>query len=81
MSCGVGRRCVSDPMLPCLWDRLAAVAPNRPLAWEHPYAAGATLKRQETKKKMGIELWENKREPLESITVEMQKKFNRKVGG
>ena len=33
-------------MLLWLWRRLAAAAPIRPLAWEPPYAAGATLKRQ-----------------------------------
>ena len=31
-----------------LWRRPAATAPIRPLAWEHPYGAGAALK---TKKK------------------------------
>ena len=49
VSCGVGRRCSSDPMLLCLWLRLAAAALIRPLAWEPPYAAGA--KGQKTKKK------------------------------
>ena len=41
MSCGVARRCGSDPMLLWLWCRPAAVAPFRPLAWELPYATGA----------------------------------------
>ena len=27
------------------------MAPIRPLAWEHPYATGATVKRQKKKKK------------------------------
>ena len=27
---------VKDPVLLWLWGRPAAVAPNRPLAWEHP---------------------------------------------
>ena len=49
MSCGVGHRCGSDPVLLWLWLWLAAVAPIPPLAWEPPYAAGAALKR---KKKM-----------------------------
>ena len=44
MSCGVGRRCGSDPKL--LWCGPAAVAPIRPLAWEPPYAIGAALKRK-----------------------------------
>ena len=50
MSCGVGCRCSSDSVLLWLWSRLKATAPIRPLAWEPPYAAGAALKRQKTKK-------------------------------
>ena len=46
MSCGVVRRCVSDPAL--LWCRPAAVALIRPLAWESPYALGVALKKQNT---------------------------------
>ena len=38
-------------MLLWLWHRLAAIALTRPLAWEHPYVAGAALKGQKTKKK------------------------------
>ena len=34
---------IKDPVL--LWHRLAAVALNQLLAWEHPCAAGAALKR------------------------------------
>ena len=34
-----------------LWRRLAAVAPIHPLAWEPPYALGATLKKKERKGK------------------------------
>ena len=41
MSCVVGHRRGSDPMLLWLWHRLAAVVPIGPLAWETPYAAGA----------------------------------------
>ena len=44
MSCGVGRRHGLDPVLLWLWCRLVAVALIRPLAWELPYAAGASLK-------------------------------------
>ena len=44
MSCGVVRRCSSDPALLWLWCRLAAVAPIGPPAWESPYAMGAALK-------------------------------------
>ena len=51
MSCGVGRRHGSDLAMLGLWLRLAAVALTGPLAWEPPYAVGAALKRQKTKKK------------------------------
>ena len=51
MSCGVGCRCSSDPVLLWLWCRLAAVAPIQPLAWESPYAEDVALKRQRTKKR------------------------------
>ena len=44
MSFGVVQRRSSDPVLPWLWYRPAAVAPMGPLAWEPPYAAGAALK-------------------------------------
>ena len=54
MSCGVGRRCGSDPVLLWLWCRLVTIAPIRLLAWEPPYAAGAApekIKRPKKKKK------------------------------
>ena len=38
-------------MLLWLWHRPAAEAPIWPLAWEHPYAVGATLKKTKTKPK------------------------------
>ena len=57
MSCGVGRIRGSDPALLWLWCRLAAVALIGPLAWEPPYAAGAALKRQKTKKKKNCLCW------------------------
>ena len=34
-----------------LWRRLAVAAPIRPLAWERPYAAGVTPKKEKKKKK------------------------------
>ena len=43
MSCGVGCRCNSDPVLLWLWCRPAAVALIGPLAREPPYAKGAAL--------------------------------------
>ena len=36
---------VKNTALLWLWCRLAAVAPIRPLAWEHPYAEAVALKR------------------------------------
>ena len=50
MSCGVGRRCGSDPELLWLWLRPVATAPIGPLLWEPPCAAGAALERQKDKK-------------------------------
>ena len=58
MSCGVGRRCGSDPASLCLWCWQAAVALIRPLAWEPPYAASKALKSKQTnnnKKEMGVQ--------------------------
>ena len=51
MGRGVGHKRGSDWASLWLWCRLAAVAPIRPLAWEPPYAGGASLKRQQLKKK------------------------------
>ena len=44
MSCCVGRRCSSDPVLLWLWCRPAAVALIPPLAWKLPHAAPAAVK-------------------------------------
>ena len=49
MSCGVGCRRSSDPVLLWLWRRPVAMALNGPLAWESPYAVGAALKKQQQK--------------------------------
>ena len=51
MSCGVGRRCSSDPALLWLGCRLAAIAPVGPLAWEPPYANPEKTKKDQKKKK------------------------------
>ena len=51
VSCGVGCRRGSDPVLLWLWRRLAATAPIRPLAWEPPYAAGAAQEMAKKKDK------------------------------
>ena len=50
MSCGVGHRHGSDPTLLWLWCQVAAAAPIQPLAWEPPYAADASLKKQNKKR-------------------------------
>ena len=42
-SLGVGCRHGLDPAWLWLWCRLVSAAPIRPLAWELPCAAGATL--------------------------------------
>ena len=62
MSCGVVRRCDLDLALLWLWSRLAATAPIRPLTWEPPYATGATLKGQKTKKNFFTEILEWKKQ-------------------
>ena len=49
MSCGVGHARGLDPALVWLWCRPVATAPIRPPAWEPPYAAGVTLRRQKKK--------------------------------
>ena len=41
---------VKDLAFPWLWCRLAATAPIRPLAWEHPYAVGAALEKAKRQK-------------------------------
>ena len=45
MSCGVGHRRGSDPVLLWLWHRPAATTPIIPLAWEPPNAMGGVLKK------------------------------------
>jgi len=51
VSCGVGCRCGSDPVLLWLWCRPVAAAPIQPLAWEPPYAVGAALEKAKRQKK------------------------------
>ena len=54
VSCGIGRRCSSDPALLWFWRTPVATAPIQPIAWELPYATGAAqvkAKRQKYKKK------------------------------
>ena len=52
VSCGVGCRHCSDPVLLWLWHRPVATVPIRPLAWEPPYAVGAALKDKDQKQKL-----------------------------
>ena len=54
MSCGVGRRHCSDPVLLWLWCRSKATAPIGPLAWEPPYATNAALKKKSKKKQLSL---------------------------
>ena len=56
MSCGVGCRRGSDPVLLWLWHRQAATAPIRPLPWEPPYAVGAA--QEKAKKTKTKQKWE-----------------------
>ena len=51
VSCGVGHRHGSDPVLLWLWVRLVAIVPIGALAWEPPYTVGVVLKRQKDQKK------------------------------
>ena len=51
MSCGVGGRRGSDPVLLWLWRSPVAIALMGPLAWEPPYAIGATQEMAKKKKK------------------------------
>ena len=59
MSCGVSHRRGSDLALFWLWCKLAATALIQPIAWEPPYATGATLKSQ--KKVTGEKDWIDRR--------------------
>ena len=56
-SYNLGCRCNSDPVLPWLWHRLAALI--WPLAWELPYVAGVALKRPKKKRKKKTDLGRN----------------------
>ena len=49
-------QCGSDPTLLRLWCRPAAIALIRPLTWELPYGASATLK-SEKEKLTEFRLW------------------------
>ena len=51
MSCGVGHRHSSEPVLLWLWRRPAAAALIRPLPWEPPFAAGTAPEKAKRQKK------------------------------
>jgi len=72
MSCGVGCRCSSDPVLLWLWHRLAAVASIQPLVWEPPYAVGAALRDKQTDKQK-----KNKKKFHESKNVRLRNALGR----
>ena len=59
MSCGVGGRRGSDPVLLWLWRRPAATALIRLLAWEPPFAVGAGLEKAKRQKKNLTSIHEN----------------------
>ena len=50
MSCGVGRRCGSDPTLLRMRHRPVATALIQPLAWEFPCATSVALREKKKKK-------------------------------
>ena len=54
MSCVVGCKRGSDPVLLWLWCRPVAIALIGPLAWEPPYAAGAAIEKE--KKKIAVKI-------------------------
>ena len=73
MSCGVGHRCSSDPVLLCLWYRPVATAPIGLLAWEPPYAAGVALESKKKKKK-------KKKSVKVSLTINIKNALNHEKG-
>ena len=54
VSCGIGRRCGSEPRLLWLWRRPVAAAPIRPLAWELPCAACVAIKKPKQNRKPDV---------------------------
>jgi len=70
-------RCGLDLVLLWLWYRPAAVAPNRALVWELPYASGMVLKeKKEERKKYYIILHYY---CLRRILIFLSKIFRRKM--
>ena len=54
MSCGVGDKCGSDPVLLWLWCLPVAVIPFQPLSWEFSYAMGGPKLEEKKKKKSSV---------------------------
>ena len=84
MSCGVGCRHGSDPVLLWLWRRPAATSPIRRLAWEPPYVAGSgPRKGKKTKKKknLKIETCSLRRKWLYSLSTILMNMCNHKPKG
>ena len=69
LSCGIGHRCGSDPLLLWLWHRPATTAPIWPLAWDLPCAVGAALKSKKKKRKR------KEKEKKESISLPAWNQF------
>ena len=67
MSCDVGHRRGSDPVLLWLWCRPVAVAPIGPLAWELLHAEGVALKRQRERAKKYS--WRERQKLLDMLPV------------
>ena len=72
MSCGVGCRRGSEPMLLWWWRRLATVALIQPLAWEPLHAEGVALKNKQTKSEYKV----NREGYLKKIPKEGTQKVN-----
>ena len=70
MSCGVGCRHGWDPVLLWFWRRPVASAPNRPLAWEPPYAVGVAQEMATGQKKKKER---KKKSHLETVKIELTK--------
>ena len=51
VTCSVGCRHCSEPLLLWLWCRPVATVLIRPLAWEPPYAVGAAVEKPKSQKK------------------------------
>ena len=76
----MGRRHSSDPVLLWLWRRPVATAPIQPLAWDPPYAAGATqenAKRPKKKKKKKKGSGTCTEEPIQRMTQQQQGTYSR----